>query len=329
MSLDIYLGLKTNKTGETLFKKLKRIAKETSNQFALYYYLYSIGRASLYRLYRAYCEITGRRVTLATLRKQLKILEERYKALKREGEYYIPLLPPEELLLVINPKRAKAGRKGALKRILNLHRKPEELQIPNNLAYYVKHVYEKVEKLLKKGDRTAALDLITHTYLPLRENEVLWLWRNNEFIYWDNKNHTFRCLYSEELAKLLKKLSYTEGILAWHILGHKRASRIIKKLFGKGHLDWPWSRSVAYGLMQLGLIKEGKYYRIEALYRDIYLYFILKEYYTGYLIQEYSIKWNHEQLPLPLSKQQTYYKGIALGVPHTKEDNDESYFSKW
>ena len=116
---------------------------------------------------RIYCEITGRRVCLATLRKQLKILEERYKVIRKQGEYYIPLLLPKELLPAINIKRAKAGKKGALKRILHLRRKPERLQVPKNLAYYISKVYEEAQELLKRGDRTVALDLLVHTYLPV------------------------------------------------------------------------------------------------------------------------------------------------------------------
>jgi len=213
--------------------------------------------------------------------------------------------------------------------MLNLHRKPEQLQTPRNLAYYVSKVYEEVEKLLKKHDRTAALDLIVHTYLPLRETDVLWLWRNNEFVYWDNKSRTFRCLQSKDLAKLLRRWGYTEGIMSWHILGHERTAKIIKRLFGKGYLGWPWSRSIAYGLLKLGILKEGNNYRIKALYRENHIYFILRNYYTGYLVNEYTIKWSHEHLPLPLSRNLHYYKGLALGVAHTNPKNDESYFSRW
>ena len=310
-------------------KKLRDLAQQTTNQFALYYYIYIKGKTTLHQLYKTYMEIAGKRVRLATLRKQLKILEERYKAVRKEGEYYIPLLQPELLLQVIDIKRSKAGKRGALKRILNIHRKPDQLQIPRNLAYYVVKVHEEVQKLLRKGDRTAALDLLVHTYLPLRENEVLWLWKGNEFIYWDNKNKTFRCLYSEELSKLLQRLGYTPGLMVWHILGHKRATKIIDRIFGKGYLNWPWSRSICYGLMLLELIREGNYYRIETRYEDGYLQFILREYYTGYLLQQYRLRWSHDHVPLPLTKEKPYYKGLALGVPHTNPKNDESYFSRW
>jgi hypothetical protein len=90
---------------------VRELARKTSNQYVLYCYLYTVGKASLRELYKVYCEIASRPVRLSTVRKQLKILEERYKVIRRHGEHYIPLLPPEELLPAINTERAKAGRK--------------------------------------------------------------------------------------------------------------------------------------------------------------------------------------------------------------------------
>lgn len=81
--------------------------------------------------------------------------------------------------------------------------------------------------------------------------------------------------------------------------------------------------------MKLGLLREGNYYRIEVGYENGYLHFTLRDYYTGYLLQGYRIKWEHNQLQSPLSKQTTYYKGLTLGVPHTNPKNDEGYFSRW
>jgi len=101
------------------------------------------------------------------------------------------------------------------------------------------------------------------------------------------------------------------------------------KLFGKGHLSWAWARSIRYGMMLLGLLKEGNYYRVEVWYQDDYLSLILRDYYTGCIIQEYRARWGHEELPLPLSKDSQYYRGLALGVSHTNPKNSESYFSKW
>jgi len=171
MSLDLYVKTLMESIDQVPLKRLTGLAKKTSNQYALYYYLYKSGKATLPQLYKVYCEITGKRVRIATLRKQLRILEERYKVVKKERDYYVPLIPPEELSLVINPKKSVAGRKGALKRILNLnfYNKPEQLKIPQNLAYYIFKVYKEVQKLLRKDDKVAALDLIAHTYLPLRK----------------------------------------------------------------------------------------------------------------------------------------------------------------
>jgi len=111
MSLDYYIKTNTARTTENLVRKLRKLAKEYSNQYALYYYLYMKGKATFHKLYREYCEITGRKVRLATVRKQLKILEERYKVVKRESSYYIPLLPPEELSQAIDMKRSRAGKR--------------------------------------------------------------------------------------------------------------------------------------------------------------------------------------------------------------------------
>lgn len=81
--------------------------------------------------------------------------------------------------------------------------------------------------------------------------------------------------------------------------------------------------------MLLGMLKEGGNYRVEILYRGNCLHFILKNYYTGYIINEYIMEWGHSHLlPPPLTKD-SHYKGIALGVPHTNPKNDESYFKKW
>jgi len=66
--------------------------------------------------------------------------------------------------------------------------------------------------------------------------------------------------------------------------------------------------------MQPSLIKEGNYYRIEVMLKDDYLYLTLRNYYMGYTIQEYIVKWDYEQLSL--TKENTYYRGLAIGVPY-------------
>ncbi len=181
MTLDIYVkpGNITVEDRYKLLKKLRKLAKEVSIQFALYYYIYARRGVTLHQLYRVYCELAGRAVRLSTVRKQLAMLERKGLA-RRSGDKYIALIEPEEAITVFDTKRSRTGKKRALKRVLNLHRKSVELEIPQNLTYYVSKVYKEVQKLLRKGDSTAALDLLVHTYLPLRKTDVLWLWRGNK-----------------------------------------------------------------------------------------------------------------------------------------------------
>ena len=94
MTIEHRIGATASESTTRLMKKLKELAKKYSNQYALYYYSHAEGKATLNQLYRAYCEATGRRIRLATLRKQLKILKERYKAVKKKEIiihlYYLP-----------------------------------------------------------------------------------------------------------------------------------------------------------------------------------------------------------------------------------------------
>jgi len=320
--------------GRDLIELAREVARGTSNYYGLYWYLWQRGGASVRELWRAYCGIAGRAVRFATVRKQLRILEDRYRAIRHEGEYYYPLVDPEVLVSVVNVARARAGKLGAQKRAMlaamGLGRERlEELRVPTNLRYYVGRVVEEAKRLVEKGDRAGALDLVVHTLLPLRENEVLWLWRKDEFTYWDNKTHTFRCVRSEAVADFLRNLGYTEGIMCWHVLGHGRASRVIRSLFGRGWESWAWARSISYGLMLLGLVGEGSAYQIELWYRDGVLDLVLRDYYYGTTLAVYDLRWEHGEPPAPLSGTSSTYRGAVVGAPHSKPENAESYFSRW
>ena len=316
----------------TLLEQSRKLAQNTSNYFGLYWWLWHKGGASFKDLWSTYCKIVGRQVRFATVHRQLARLE-RYRAIKREGEYYYPLVDPEVLLSVVNVKRSQAGRLGAHKRAVYAamglsKERLEELRVPQ-LRHYVERVVAEVKKLVERGDRTATLDLLAHTLLPLRENETLWLWRGEEFLYWDSKNRVFRCVRSEAVSELLHRLGYSEGILAWHVLGHSRASKIVHSLFGKGWESWPWARSISYGLMLLGLVQEGSPYQIELTYRGGEIAIYLHDYFFGNTLAVYLMQWQHDLLPAPLSSNTRTYKGAVLGVPHSKPENDESYFSRW
>jgi len=187
-------------------------------------------------------------------------------------------------------------------------------------------------QLVQRGKHEAALDLISHTLLPIRENGVLWLWRGDEFIYYEKKvmsEGTFHSVRFPALAELLRKLGFHEGIMVYHLLGHEEVKELIHKIFGKGHLSWPWARSIFYKLKQLGLAEEGNRYIIELEYRNMALIVTLRDIYNN-LLKEYLEPWfNEVKLPPPLSAEKTKDRYLVVGKQHIKEENEESYFSRW
>lgn len=82
------------------------------------------------------------------------------------------------------------------------------------------------------------------------------------------------------MAKLLKKMWYSEGILAWHVLGHRRASEIIKGIFMRGPYSWPWARSLAYVLKDLGYMRESEPVVIYISYANGVIKVVVKDFYT-------------------------------------------------
>ncbi len=328
MTSNVFLRTRSNDLGErtSLIAKLRQLGREVSIQYALYYYLWIRRGSSLSRLHKVYNKVVGRVIDPNTVRKQLKILE-RKGVIKKIGSHYIPLVEPGEVLDLFDAKRSRAGRRGALKRSLGIKRR--KTQVPLGLSYYVRKVVDEAKKLIAKGDRTAALDLLVHTLLPLRETEALWLWRENTFIYWNSKSRNFRAVESEEIAELLRKLGYREGIMVFHVLAHGRAKKIIHRIFNRGPHSWTWARSVAYGLKELELLRETTNYRIQIKSVGNEIVLTLYDFYTKLRIAEYITTWIHRELPEPM-KNRTFYMGTVLGKPHVKQEIEvDNYFSKW
>ncbi len=203
----------------------------------------------------------------ATVRKQLQQLE-RKGVIKKVEDRYVTLVDPRDVIDLFDSERSRAGKAGAALRHLRISSK--SIKISPGLAHYTKTIIEEARKLVVKGKRAVALDLLVHTLLPLQENELLWLWHNDVFIYYAPKTHQFRAIKSKEIAELLQKLGFEPGIMAWHILGHRDASEVIHRIFFKGHLSWPWARSISYGLKELGLLRKRTHYRFHKT-RYIYL----------------------------------------------------------
>jgi len=245
------------------------------------------------------------------------------------SDSYVALVDPFEVADMFDHERSRAGKTAGRIRHLKVAR--EGIKISPGLSYYTEKVVETAKQLVNRGKRATALDLIVHTLLPLRENEVLWLWHKDLFVYYTPKTSAgrFRAVKSEEVAGLLKKLGFTEGITILHTLGHDEARRIIRDLFSKGAYSWPWARSVSYGLKELGLLEEvDDLYRIELKKMNERIELTLLNLYTNELIATYKINWDYET-PAPL-KNKDEVVATVYGKQHVSERvESDSYFSKW
>ena len=322
---------------QRLLATAKRVARHYSIQAALYYTIYLLSSrgkpldpAKVKKLYEA---ITGRKVHQATIAKQLRMLE-RKGLIRIESNKIIALKKFSDTLDLFDHKRSLAGRKGAQRRLVYIiqvrHIPPARRVIPRGAEYYLQRVLSETKKLIGRRDRTAALDLLVHTLLPVRENGILWLWFKDKFIYYEPKTNIFHIVRSEAVAKILRQLGYREGILAWHILGHERAAMIIKRVFQRGPYSWSWARSLAYVLKELEYIRESEPVVIYINYNNGVISVRLRDFYTEMItIYEASIRWEYEQLPAPLSSNITRMKHNVVGVVHIAEENDEPYSSRF
>jgi len=313
-----------------LIRKLKKLAEKHSIQYALLWYIYLRKDVKFGELYKLYNYLSNNRVVReTTVRNQLKQLE-RKGLIRRYGDKYVALVDPRDVVDLFDRERSKVGRIGAAIRHLRIEQK--NLKVSPGLAYYSRQVIEAAKELVRKGRRSVALDLLVHTLLPLRENEILWLWHGDLFVYYTSKTGAarFRAIKSEEISKLLRKLGFSEGIMIFHVLGHNEASRIIHKLFQRGPYSWPWARSVSYGLKQIGLLQEiDDLYKIQLKRMDNRIELTLWNLYTKELIASYSIDWSGKELPEPL-KDRSYVVATVLGRQHVKQEIEvDSYFSKW
>jgi len=301
--------------------------------FIYWYYSQFKEGVSISRLYRFYNNIATHIVHENTVRKQLKLLENKGLIEIKETKVYPRVFDLEATAEVFDFKRSRAGQRGAkriLRKLLAKRSKELDTDIPKNLDYCIKKIVEKATYLARKGRRDEALDLLVHTLLPIRKSGVLWVWKRDEFIYYEKKilnRGAFHSIRFPALAEALRRLGFEEGIMVNHLLGHKYAGKLIEKLFSKGHLSWPWARSVFYGLKKLGLAFEGNNYIIELKYENSVLIIWLKDLY-GNPLYVFEMEWNREP-PQPLSKNRSYFKIVVIGKQHIKEENEEGYFDRW
>ncbi len=313
-------------------EEVVRVGKK-HRQLGIYVYLLKKGQAVFEEIYTMYNMFSRHRVRPETVETQLRLLEVK-GLVQREGEIYkaVPV-PVESLPHLFDYKRSRASRVGAEKSLLkNLYRK-EGVELPNiqdvspKLKKKLQQVLETAKDLVEKGDRATALDLLAHTFLPIRKTGVLWLWWGDVFIYYERKVMTAGCFHSVRfptLAKLLKELGFTESLMVDYILGSSR--KYLKKIFGEEN-TYPYSRSIFYNLKKLGLVEPGPQYLLELQYLRSEILFTVKDIH-GNLLQLFRREWIGNPPP-PLEKEGDRKVAIALGVQHIYQPNESFYFSKF
>jgi len=327
------------KKAEIELEKIVEVGKKF-RQLGLYmfiwywYYKYKDG-VDLSRLWRFYNNIAEHIVSQETVRKQLKMLQAKGLVEEKNGKFYPVLLSADIVAKMFDVERSRAGKTGAVRRVRQVIYRgqlPLVQEMPRSLKYYIERVVQLAVRLARQGKHETTLDLLAHTLLPLRETGILWLWRGDEFIYYERKTMTegtFHSVKFPTLADLLRKLGFREGVMVHHLLSHEEAKELIHKIFNKGNLGWPWARSIFYKLKESGFVEEGGRYIIELEYVNMAIHVYLKDIY-GNLIKEYFESWFQEaKLPPPLSPDKRKDRYLVLGRQHIKEENEESYFSKW
>jgi len=303
------------------------------HQLGIYLYLLKKGQATLKEIHRIYNTFSGHRVTADTVKTSLRFLKAKGLVVEKDGIYTPIEVPKESLYFLFDIKRSRAGRIGAERSLIhNLYRK-EDIELPSvrginpNLRRKIQQVVETARDLVEKGDRATALDLVVHTLLPVRRTGVLWLWWGDVFIYYERKVMTAGCFHSVRfptLAKLLKELGFTEGLMVDYILGSSR--RYLRDIFGEEN-TYPYSRSIFYNLKKLGLVEPGPQYLLELQYLRNEILFTVKDIH-GNLLQLFRREWIGNPPP-PLEKEGDRKVAIALGVQHIYQPNESSYFSKF
>jgi len=77
-------------------------------------------------------------------------------------------------------------------------------------------VVKVVRRLIERGERWRAVDLMAHTLLPVRQTGVLIVRFNDISVYYENITQKMHMLKSEKLARVFEELGIGDGPPAMH-----------------------------------------------------------------------------------------------------------------
>jgi len=313
---------KTYATGD-LLEKARELYREKGISYTLWWFLkevwlrrkHPVKFEDLYRLHQAVAGVRSKNATY----KALKRLETYGLVQRIEGGWYKPLVLDESIVegsidfsRVRTRDQVLRGGKGAEAAYGQLKDVPRELE----------PVLREARKLIEKGEKWKAVDLLAHTLLPVRETGVLLVRKGDLFLYYERKTDKMHMLKSEKLARLFEALGIRDEVLAVH--RRHEADDIIRKLFGS-HDN---ARRLHYLLKERGWFEypeDNYYYRI---FEDpmthgwwISVYRLNKS--TGSLEEEFKVEVGGSSVVGAQVK-----SGAVLTREHVKEENEETYFHR-
>ncbi|PUA31710.1 MAG: hypothetical protein B7O98_08790 [Zestosphaera tikiterensis] len=253
------VGRRTHATEDPL-EEARRLYREKGISYTLWWFIREIWARRRHAvkfedLFRLHQYIAGARSKNST-RKALKRLEE-YGLIENLGDgYYKPLIMDQAIVegsidfsRIRTRDQVLRNRKDAVETSMQLKDMPRELM----------PVVKEAQKLIERGDKWKAVDLIAHTLLPIRKTGVLIARKDDLFLYYERKTDKMHMIRSWRLTALLDFLGIKDEVLVAH--RHSEADGIIRKLFGS-HDN---ARRLHYLLKERGWFEypaENYFYRI-------------------------------------------------------------------
>jgi len=303
-----------------LVEEARKLYRERGISYTLWWYLSEVWRRRRHwvkfeDLFRLHQSIAGVRSKNAT-RKALKRLEE-YGLIENLGDgYYRPLILDRSIAEgSIDFSRVRTRDQVLRREATAEFRRQEEL--PREL----RPVLDTARRLIERGEKWKAVDLLAHTVLPIRKTGVLLARKGDAFIYYERKTDKMHMLKSGRLAQVFDELGIKDTILVEHRF--HEADDIVRKLFGS-HDN---ARRLHYLLKERGwfeYLDNRYYYRI---YEDpvtggweLTLYQLNRE--SGQLEEERVEVSGEVRLGVQRKA------GAVVTKEHIKAENEETYFHR-
>jgi len=237
-----------------LVEEARKLYTERGISYTLWWYIAEVYKhrrhwikfEDLFRLHQAVAGVKSRNAT----RKALKRLED-YGLVQNVNGYYRPLILDRSIVegsidfsRVRTRDQVLRGRSGA------------EVRTKQEIPRELRPVLEEARRLIDRGEKWRAVDLLAHTLLPVRRSGILLARRGDTFIYYERKTDKLHMVKSWRLAMLLDYLGIKDEVLVEH--RYYEADSIIRRLF-RSHDN---ARRMHYLLKQYGWFEypSDKYY---------------------------------------------------------------------